>query len=105
MQRVLDVVEEFAPGFGSSIIGRDVLTPLDLERILNLHRGNIFHGALALHQLAYARPISGWSGYDSPVEGLFMCGAGTHPGGGVRGAGSKLRSDHCEPTKSVMVFI
>ena len=79
-------IEEFAPGFKDSIIGEDVLTPRDLERVFGLHKGNFHHGALALHQLFWARPAPGFSSYRSPVRGLYMCGSGTHPGGGVQGA-------------------
>lgn len=79
--RVFGIIDEKAPGFSSSILGRDLLSPLDLERVFGLHGGNIFHGSLGLHQLAYARP-----GYRTPLPGLYLCGAGTHPGGGVMGA-------------------
>ncbi len=84
--RVFAVIDEKAPGFSSSILGRDLLSPLDLERVFGLRGGNIFHGSLSLHQLAYARPAVGHSGYRTPLKGLFLCGAGTHPGGGVMGA-------------------
>jgi phytoene dehydrogenase-like protein len=84
--RCVRIVEEFCPGFADSIVGRDVLSPLDLEREFGLHRGNIFHGSLALHQLAYARPMAGHSDHRSPLRGLYMASAGTHPGGGVMGA-------------------
>lgn len=87
--RIFRVVEEFCPGFSASVIGRDVLSPMDLERIFGLHRGQICHGSLSLHQLAYARPMSGFSDHRSPLKGLYMCGAGTHPGGGVQGAPGK----------------
>lgn len=68
---------------------RDVLSPLDLERIFALHRGSISHGALALHQLGYARPAPGFSSHRSPLAGLYLCGAGAHPGGGVMGAAGR----------------
>lgn len=64
----------------------DLLSPRDLERVFGLHGGSIFHGALSLHQLAYTRPAPGFSSYRSPLRSLYMCGAGTHPGGGVMGA-------------------
>jgi len=89
VDRVLDVIEQYAPGFRSLILGIDVISPLDLERILGLHKGNIFHGSLALHQLAYARPVPGWSSHRTPMRGLYLCGAGTHPGGGVMGAAGR----------------
>ena len=84
--RVCAIVEEYCPDFRSSIVGRDVLSPLDLERIFGLHKGNIFHGAMAPHQLAYSRPAPGWSAHRTPVCGLYLGGAGAHPGGGVMGA-------------------
>ena len=84
--RVFKIVDEFCPGFSSSVLGRDVISPLDLEQVFALHKGNIHHGALGLHQLGYARPVPGYSSYRSPVQGLYMCGSGTHPGGGVMGA-------------------
>lgn len=87
--QVCAAVDEFVPGFSDSILHRDVLTPLDLERIFGLHRGNIFHGAISLHQLAYARPAPGYSSYRTPIEGLYLCSAGTHPGGGVMGAAGR----------------
>jgi phytoene dehydrogenase-like protein len=83
------VIDEFAPNFSSSVIGRDILSPLDLERIFGLHKGNIMHGSLALHQLGYARPAFGYSHYRAPLKGLYMCGAGAHPGGGVMGAAGR----------------
>jgi phytoene dehydrogenase-like protein len=87
--RVFSIVDEFCPGFSSSVIGRDVLSPLDLERVFGLHRGQICHGSLSLHQLAYARPMSGYSDHRTPLKGLYLCGAGAHPGGGVQGAPGK----------------
>lgn len=87
--RVFGIVDEFCPGFSDSVIGRDVLSPLDLERIFGLHKGNIFHGALSLHQLAWARPAPGFSDYRTPLKGLYICGSGAHPGGGVMGAAGR----------------
>lgn len=87
--RVCRIVDELAPGFSDSVIGRDVISPLDLERIFGLHRGNIFHGSLSLHQLGYARPAFGYSSYRTPMQQLYLCGAGTHPGGGVMGAAGR----------------
>ena len=81
-----DVVERYAPGFKASVIDRQVLSPLDLERTFSLTGGNIFQGAMPLHQLFSFRPVPGWSGYRTPVEGLYLCGAAAHPGGGVMGA-------------------
>ncbi|XP_042315169.1 pyridine nucleotide-disulfide oxidoreductase domain-containing protein 2 [Sceloporus undulatus] len=84
--RVFDCVEAYAPGFKASVIGRDVLTPPDLEQIFGLPGGNIFHGAMSLDQLYFARPMPSYSSYRSPVQGLYLCGSGAHPGGGVMGA-------------------
>ncbi|XP_025025223.1 pyridine nucleotide-disulfide oxidoreductase domain-containing protein 2 isoform X2 [Python bivittatus] len=84
--RVFDSVEAYAPGFKASIIGIDVLTPPDLEQIFGLPGGNIFHGAMSLDQLYFARPVPSYSSYQSPVQGLYLCGSGAHPGGGVMGA-------------------
>jgi phytoene dehydrogenase-like protein len=83
---VLDTVEAHAPGFRQSVLGRMVLSPLDLERTFGLVGGDIFHGALGLDQLYSLRPVLGHGDYRGPVAGLYMCGAGTHPGGGVTGA-------------------
>jgi len=82
-------VEGFAPGFRDLIIGQDVITPLDLERIVGLHQGNICHSALSLNQLAYARPVPGWSSHRTPLGDLYLSGAGCHPGGGVMGAAGR----------------
>lgn len=84
--RCLQVVESYCPGFISSILFKDVLTPLDLETIFGLHRGNIFHGSLSLDQIAFSRPVFGFSDYRTPIKGLYMCASGAHPGGGVMGA-------------------
>jgi phytoene dehydrogenase-like protein len=84
--RVIRKIAEHAANVPNSIIARQVLTPLDLERTYGLTEGNIFHGDLSLDQLFFMRPVPGWSQYRTPVEGLYLCGAGTHPGGGVTGA-------------------
>ncbi len=84
--RVVKKIAEYAPNVPSSIIARQVLTPLDLERTYGLTEGNIFHGDLRLEQLFFMRPVPGWSQYRTPVDGLYLCGAGAHPGGGVTGA-------------------
>merc|ERR1719499_877971 len=89
VQRVFDVIEEHCPGFQSSIVGMDCISPLDLERIFGLHKGNIFHGPLALHQLMYTRPMHGYASHRSPLKGLYMSSAGCHPGGGVMGAAGR----------------
>ena len=84
--RVLRKIGEYAPNVPGSVIARQTLTPLDLERTYGLTEGNIFHGDLSLEQLFFMRPVPGWSQYRTPIEGLYLCGAGAHPGGGVTGA-------------------
>lgn len=81
----IDAVNRFAPNFRESIIARQVLTPLDLERTFGLTDGDIFHGRLSLEQLFSSRPLLGHADYRTPIRGLYMCGSGTHPGGGVTG--------------------
>jgi phytoene dehydrogenase-like protein len=83
---VIAAVERFAPGFRASIVGRSVLSPKGLERTFGLVDGDIFHGHMSLDQLWAARPVLGHGSYRGPVSGLYMCGAGAHPGGGVTGA-------------------
>jgi phytoene dehydrogenase-like protein len=83
---MISTVEKFAPGFRSRIVGRQILTPLDLERDFGLPNGDIFHGALTLDQLFLARPMVGYADYRMPLPGLYLCGSGAHPGGGVSGA-------------------
>lgn len=78
-------VDRFAPGFAASVLGRQIHSPLDLERKFGLIGGDIFHGALSLDQLFSARPVLGYGDYRTPIRGLYQCGAGTHPGGGVTG--------------------
>jgi phytoene dehydrogenase-like protein len=82
---ILETVDGYAPGFSASVIARRLLSPLDLERELGLIRGDIFHGALTLDQLFSARPMLGHGDYRAPVAGLYLCGSGAHPGGGVTG--------------------
>ena len=84
--RVIDLIEEYAPGFRSLIDHMQVLTPLDLERRFGLTGGNIFHGEMSLDQMFVMRPVPGCARYRTPIRGLYLCGSGTHPGGGVMGA-------------------
>ncbi|MGB8987518.1 MAG: NAD(P)/FAD-dependent oxidoreductase [Candidatus Sulfotelmatobacter sp.] len=84
--RVVKKIAEYAPNVPGAILARQVLTPLDLERTYGLTEGNIFHGDLRLDQLFFMRPVPGWSQYRTPIDGLYLCGAGAHPGGGVTGA-------------------
>jgi phytoene dehydrogenase-like protein len=86
VQRIFDVIESHAPGFKESVIGHSALSPADLEREFGLVGGDIFHGALTLDQLWSARPLLGYADYRGPIDGLYLCGAGAHPGGGVTGA-------------------
>ena len=83
---VIDTVTQFAPNFKRSVIARQTLTPLDLERTFGLTDGDIFHGRLSLEQLFASRPMLGYANYRTPLKGLYLCGAGAHPGGGVTGA-------------------
>ena len=83
---MIDTVDRHAPNFRRSVLGRQIMSPLDLERTFGLLGGDIFHGALSLDQLFSARPMLGHADYRGPVPGLYTCGAGTHPGGGVTGA-------------------
>lgn len=83
---MIATVDKYAPGFAASVIGRQMLSPLDLERQFGLLGGDIFHGALTLNQLFSARPMLGHADYRGPLKGLYHCGSGAHPGGGVTGA-------------------
>lgn len=84
--RCIAQIDALAPAFAASVLHREVLAPPDIERRFNLTGGNIFQGAMPLHQLFSFRPVPGWSDYATPVQGLFLCGAAAHPGGGVMGA-------------------
>lgn len=83
---MIATVDKHAPGFAKSVLGRQIMSPLDLERTFGLVNGDIMHGSLSLDQLFSARPVLGHGDYRAPIAGLYMCGAGTHPGGGVTGA-------------------
>jgi phytoene dehydrogenase-like protein len=83
---MIDTVNAYAPNFKGAVLGRQIMSPLDLERTFGLVGGDIFHGALSLDQLFSARPVLGHGDYRGPLPGLYMCGAGSHPGGGVTGA-------------------
>lgn len=87
---VIDTLAEYMPNLKSLILHRQVLTPWDLEQIYGLTEGNIFHGELSLEQLAFLRPMAGWSRYRTPVRNLWMCASGTHPGGGIMGVPGAL---------------
>ncbi len=84
--KVIERIGRYAPNVPGAVEAVHVVTPLDLERTYGLTEGNIFHGDLNIEQLFFMRPLPGWSGYRTPIGGLYLCGAGTHPGGGVTGA-------------------
>jgi phytoene dehydrogenase-like protein len=86
VRRIFEVIESHAPGFRRSVLGHSALSPADLEREFGLTGGDIFHGALSLDQLWSARPLLGYADYRGPLQGLYLCGSGAHPGGGVTGA-------------------
>ncbi|HET7524657.1 MAG TPA: FAD-dependent oxidoreductase, partial [Burkholderiaceae bacterium] len=86
VQAVFDVVQSHCPNFRASLLGYRALTPLDLEREFGLVGGDIFHGQLSLDQLFSLRPLLGYARYRGPLRGLYHCGSGAHPGGGVTGA-------------------
>jgi phytoene dehydrogenase-like protein len=84
-QLMIDTVTEYAPNFAGSVLGYEALSPLDLEQRLGLIGGDIFHGALGLDQMFSARPLLGQGSYRGALKGLYLCGSGSHPGGGVTG--------------------
>ncbi len=86
---VIDTLAEYAPNIRSAILHRQVVTPADIERIVGLSEGNIFQGELTLQQMFFLRPVPAWANYRTPLAGLYQCGAGTHPGGGVMGASGR----------------
>ena len=87
---VVDTLAAYAPNIKSAILHRQVLTPADIERAVGLSEGNIFQGELTLQQMFFLRPVPGWAKYKTPIDGLYQCGSGTHPGGGVMGAPGRL---------------
>lgn len=89
---VIDTIAEHAPNIKDIIIGKQFLTPLDLERDFGLTQGNIFQGELSLEQLFFLRPVPGWAYYRTPIQNLYMCGSATHPGGGIMGANGRIAS-------------
>jgi phytoene dehydrogenase-like protein len=82
---VVKVIEDYAPGFKNLILHRQVLMPLDLERTFGLTEGCIYHAEMSLDQIFFMRPVPGWARYSTPIENLYVCGSGTHPGGGITG--------------------
>src|SRR5467141_39976 len=89
---VINTIAEYAPNIKDIIIGRQILTPLDLEREFGLTQGNIFQGELSLEHLFFLRPVAGWAYYRTPIHNLYMCGSATHPGGGIMGANGRIAS-------------
>ncbi len=87
---VVNVLERAFPNLKNIILGRQVLTPWDIEQTTGLTEGNIFQGDLALHQLFFLRPVAGWAQYRTPIANFYQCGSGTHPGGGIMGASGRL---------------
>jgi len=85
-ERCIDIMTEYAPNFRRSVIDYQVLAPADLEATFGLTGGNIMQGAMSLSSLAFMRPLPGYANYRTPIKGLYLCGAATHPGGGVMGA-------------------
>lgn len=84
-ERVVSLLDNYAPGFKSSILHRQVLTPVDLEETFGLTQGQMYHAELALDQIFFMRPVPGWARYRTPIENLYLCGSGTHPGGPITG--------------------
>jgi phytoene dehydrogenase-like protein len=87
---VIDTISEYAPNLKNIILGKQVVTPLDLEREFGLSEGNIFQGELSLEQLFFLRPVPGWAQFRTPIKNLSLCGSATHPGGGIMGANGRL---------------
>jgi phytoene dehydrogenase-like protein len=87
---VQETLGEFFPGFDGLVLHREIVTPLDIERLVGLSEGNIFAGELLASQLFLERPAPGWNQYRTPIEGYYQCGSGTHPGGCVSGAPGRL---------------
>jgi len=85
VDRIFETVNSHAPNFRASLLGHSALSPLDLEEKLGLAGGDIFHASLGLDQLWAARPVLGYGDYRTPLKGLYLCGSGAHPGGGVTG--------------------
>src|SRR5690606_6285745 len=100
-EAVIGTIERFAPGIREKILHAQVLTPWDLEKEFGLTEGNIFHGELSLEQLAFLRPVAGWAHYATPIPRLWMCGSGTHPGGGLMGAPGKLAAERMLEKRAV----
>jgi phytoene dehydrogenase-like protein len=92
-ETVISTIEKYAPNIRRAIIGKQVITPVDIERIAGITGGNIFHGELLLHQLFFMRPSAQWSAFHTPLKGYYLAGSGAHPGGGIMGAPGKLAAE------------
>lgn len=92
-ETVIATIEKHAPNIRRAIIGKQVITPVDIERIAGITGGNIFHGELLLHQLFFMRPATQWSSFRTPLKGYYLAGSGAHPGGGIMGAPGKLAAE------------
>ena len=92
-ETVISTIEKYAPNIRQCIVGKQVITPKDIERIAGITGGNIFHGELLLHQLFFFRPAPQWADFRTPLPGYYFGAAGAHPGGGVMGAPGKLAAD------------
>ncbi|HVN15801.1 MAG TPA: NAD(P)/FAD-dependent oxidoreductase [Anaerolineales bacterium] len=92
-ETVISTIERYAPNIRRAIIGKQVLTPADIESIAGITGGNIFHGELLLHQLFFMRPATQWSSFRTPIHGYYLAGSGAHPGGGIMGAPGKLAAE------------
>ena len=92
-ETVISTIEKYAPNIRRAIIGKQIITPVDIERIAGITGGNIFHGELLLHQLFFMRPATQWSSFRTPLKGYYLAGSGAHPGGGIMGAPGKLAAE------------
>jgi len=92
-ETVIATLEKYAPNIRRAIVGKQVISPMDIERIAGITGGNIFHGELLLHQLFFMRPATQWSSFRTPIRGYYLAGSGAHPGGGIMGAPGKLAAE------------
>jgi phytoene dehydrogenase-like protein len=92
-ETVISTLERYAPNIRQAIVGKQVITPKDIERIAGITGGNIFHGELLLHQLFFLRPAPKWADFRTPLRGYYFGASGAHPGGGVMGAAGKLAAE------------
>ena len=100
-EAVIDTIEEYCPNIRNLILHKQVLSPWDIEEMTGLTEGNIFQGELSLEQLLFLRPAAGWARYRTPVQDLWMCGSGAHPGGGLMGSPGELAAKTLLRTRSI----